>query len=217
MRSVRQASGALDELAKLMPDTAERIRPDGSTETVPVGSLRSGDLVLVRPGASVPGRRRGGRGRVGRQRGDDHRRVPAGQEAPGRAGHRRHDQRRRQPAGAGSPLPARRPPWRASCAWCEQAQQSKSRTQVLADKAAGWLFYIALAVAALTAIAWTIAIGLQRGGDRAGGDRAGDCLPARAGAGHPAGGRHHHHAGRAATASWCATGWRWKRRARSTW
>ena len=54
MRSVRQASGALNELAKLMPDTAERLRPDGSTETVPVGSLRSGDLVLVRPGASVP-------------------------------------------------------------------------------------------------------------------------------------------------------------------
>jgi Cu2+-exporting ATPase len=39
----------------------------------------------------------------------------------------------------------------------EQAQQSKSRTQVLADKAAGWLFYIALAAALLTAIAWTIA------------------------------------------------------------
>ena len=36
MRSVRQASGALNELAKLMPDTAERLRPDGSTETVPV-------------------------------------------------------------------------------------------------------------------------------------------------------------------------------------
>ena len=39
----------------------------------------------------------------------------------------------------------------------EQAQQSKSKTQVLADKAAGWLFYIALASALLTAIAWTLA------------------------------------------------------------
>lgn len=39
----------------------------------------------------------------------------------------------------------------------EQAQQSKSRTQVLADKAAGWLFYIALAAALITAIAWTVA------------------------------------------------------------
>jgi Cu2+-exporting ATPase len=54
MRSVRQASGALNELAKLMPDEAERIKPDGSTETVPATSLRTGDLLLVRPGASVP-------------------------------------------------------------------------------------------------------------------------------------------------------------------
>jgi Cu2+-exporting ATPase len=43
----------------------------------------------------------------------------------------------------------------------EQAQQSKSNTQILADKAAGWLFYIALAVALLTAIAWTIATGFN--------------------------------------------------------
>ena len=41
----------------------------------------------------------------------------------------------------------------------EQAQRSKSRTQLLADRAAGWLFYIAIAVAALTAHAWIIAIG----------------------------------------------------------
>ncbi|HEY5573259.1 MAG TPA: hypothetical protein VIK64_09640, partial [Anaerolineales bacterium] len=54
VRSVRQASGALDELAKLMPDTAERIREDGSTETVPVTKLQKDDLVLVRPGSSVP-------------------------------------------------------------------------------------------------------------------------------------------------------------------
>src|SRR5690606_5733892 len=54
MRSVRQASGALGELAKLMPDTAERIRPDGGSEPVPVSALQTGDLVLVRPGANIP-------------------------------------------------------------------------------------------------------------------------------------------------------------------
>jgi Cu2+-exporting ATPase len=43
----------------------------------------------------------------------------------------------------------------------EQAQQSKSSTQILADKAAGWLFYVALGVAAITAIAWTIAVGFN--------------------------------------------------------
>ena len=54
MRSVRQASGALNELAKLMPDTAERILSDGSSEDVSTAKLRQGDLLLVRPGASVP-------------------------------------------------------------------------------------------------------------------------------------------------------------------
>ncbi|MBC7337352.1 MAG: HAD-IC family P-type ATPase, partial [Clostridia bacterium] len=43
----------------------------------------------------------------------------------------------------------------------EQAQQSKSRTQILADRAAGWLFYIALGVATITAVAWSVAIGLD--------------------------------------------------------
>src|SRR5260221_8577280 len=43
----------------------------------------------------------------------------------------------------------------------EQAQQSKSNTQILADEAGGWLFYIALAVAALTAIGWILATGLH--------------------------------------------------------
>ena len=57
MRSITQAQGALAELAKLLPDTAERIVTIGGREdvaTVSVGELREGDLVLVRPGASIP-------------------------------------------------------------------------------------------------------------------------------------------------------------------
>ena len=54
MRSVRQASGALDQLAKLLPDTAERIDARGDVAAVPVTELHAGDLLLVRPGASVP-------------------------------------------------------------------------------------------------------------------------------------------------------------------
>ena len=53
MRSISQAHGALNELAKLLPDTALRILGD-RTETVAVSDLRTGDLVLVRPGASIP-------------------------------------------------------------------------------------------------------------------------------------------------------------------
>lgn len=54
LRSVGQAQGALRELAKLLPDTAERILPSGETEKVEVGQLRAGDRVLIRPGASIP-------------------------------------------------------------------------------------------------------------------------------------------------------------------
>jgi Cu2+-exporting ATPase len=53
MRSIFQASGALRELAKLLPSTAQRIVGE-RMEDVPISELREGDLVLVRPGASVP-------------------------------------------------------------------------------------------------------------------------------------------------------------------
>ena len=53
MRSISQAQGALKELAKLLPDTADRVVGD-RTETIPISELRVGDLVLVRPGASIP-------------------------------------------------------------------------------------------------------------------------------------------------------------------
>jgi Cu2+-exporting ATPase len=54
MRSVRGASGALQELVKLIPPTANRVRPDGSIEEVATASLTVGDVVLVRPGEKVP-------------------------------------------------------------------------------------------------------------------------------------------------------------------
>ena len=53
MRSISQAQGALQELAKLLPDTATRVTDQGEEE-IPVSELNEGDLVLVRPGESVP-------------------------------------------------------------------------------------------------------------------------------------------------------------------
>src|SRR5919198_1459922 len=53
MRSISQAQGALKELARLLPDPALRIVGE-RIEIVPVTDLREGDLVLVRPGASIP-------------------------------------------------------------------------------------------------------------------------------------------------------------------
>src|SRR5450631_2000320 len=53
MRAVSQARGALDALAALLPDTAERVS-GSDTQTVPISELRVGDVVLVRPGTRVP-------------------------------------------------------------------------------------------------------------------------------------------------------------------
>src|SRR6266478_169616 len=54
MRSVLGASRALEELVRLLPAEAHRLRPDGSTEDVPVTELRQDELVLVKPGERIP-------------------------------------------------------------------------------------------------------------------------------------------------------------------
>src|SRR5690625_3509871 len=54
MRSIMGASRALEELVRLLPDSATRIRADGSSEEVPISTLQPGDKVIVRPGAKVP-------------------------------------------------------------------------------------------------------------------------------------------------------------------
>jgi Cu2+-exporting ATPase len=160
MRSVRQASGALQELARLMPDTAERITGEAQTETVAVSHLRAGDIVLVRPGGSVPAD-----GEVTEGESDVNESMVTGESRPvGKTAGTRVIAGTIN--GAGS-LRVRVTATGDATALAgimrlvEQAQQSKSNTQILADKAAGWLFYIALGVAAVTGVAWTIAIGFD--------------------------------------------------------
>jgi Cu2+-exporting ATPase len=162
MRSVRQASRALDELAALMPDTAERIASDGEIESVPVGELSQGDLVLVRPGASVPAD-----GEVIEGASDVNQAMISGESRP-------------VDKGVGDPVIGGTINGQGSLRvrvtatgeetalagimrLVQQAQASKSETQLLADRAAGWLFYLALGVALITAIAWTIALGFEVG------------------------------------------------------
>jgi P-type Cu2+ transporter len=160
MRSVRQASGALQELAKLMPDTAERIREDGSNEEVKTNDLKTGDLFLVRPGANVPAD-----GEIERGKSDLNEAMITGESRPVKkqqgdkviAGSINGDGSLRVRITATGDQTALAGIMRL----VDQAQQSKSRTQILADKAAGWLFYVALAVAAITAVAWTLAIGFN--------------------------------------------------------
>jgi Cu2+-exporting ATPase len=160
MRSVRQASGALNELAKLMPDTAERVNPEGSVDIIRVSQLQQGDLLLIRPGAGVPAD-----GEVVEGSSDVNEAMITGESRPVKketgatviAGTTNGDGSLRVRVTATGDRTALAGIMRL----VDQPQQSKSNTQILADKAAGWLFYVALGVAALTAIGWTVAIGFN--------------------------------------------------------
>ena len=54
MKSIMGASRALEELAKLMPSEAHKLMPDGSTKDVPLDELGTGDKVLIKPGEKIP-------------------------------------------------------------------------------------------------------------------------------------------------------------------
>jgi P-type Cu2+ transporter len=159
MRSITQAQGALAELAKLLPDTAARIRRDGGAERVedvPVTMLQEGDLILGRPGARIPadGVVREGHSSVnesmitGESRpveknpGD---RVIAG--TVNEAGSLRVEV-----TGTGEKTTLA-----GIMRLVEQAQQSRSRAQALADRAAFWLTVAALAAGAITFLIWIAA------------------------------------------------------------
>ncbi len=158
MRSVRRASGALDELAELLPDTTERITGDGETEDVPIDALGEDDLVLVRPGSNVPadGVVEDGESNVNES-------MLTGESKPVKkepgdeviGGTTNRDGSLRVRVGA----TGEETTLSGIVRLVEAAQESRSRTQVLADRAAGWLFYAALGVAAITAVAWTAAVG----------------------------------------------------------
>jgi len=152
MRSVTQAQGALRELAKLMPDTAERIR-DGAVETVPVSELVDGDIVLVRPGASVPadGVVREGESAVNES-------MITGESRPveKRPGERviggtvnGSGSLRVEVAGTGE-----RTTLAGIMRLVEEAQHSRSRAQALADRAAFLLALVAIGAGTLTLAVW---------------------------------------------------------------
>ncbi len=156
MRSVSQAQGALKELAKLLPDTATRLE-NGAPVDVPLASLKSGDLLLVRPGASIPadGVVREGKSAVnesmitGESRPVDKKESDTviGGTVNGEGSLRVEVTR----TGEGTALAG-------IMRLVEQAQQSRSRAQVLADRAAFYLTIVAVSSAVLTAIVW-VALG----------------------------------------------------------
>ncbi len=158
LRSVGQAQGALRELAKLLPDTAERILPSGETETISIQQLEPGDRVLVRPGASIPadGIVREGESSVnesmitGESRPVDKAsgdRVVGGTVNGSGSLRVEIQQVGDQTALAGI------------MRLVEEAQKSQSRAQTLAQRAAFYLTIIAIGAGLLTFIGWMIFTG----------------------------------------------------------
>jgi P-type Cu2+ transporter len=152
MRAIAQASGALDALAALLPDSAERLTESG-VERVALAELRVGDVVLVRPGARVPadGKVIEGTADVdeslitGESRGitkGPGTTVVAGTVAAGGSLRVRVSAVGEQTALSGI--------MRLVAA----AQASGSRAQALADRAAAILFYVAVASGVLTFGYW---------------------------------------------------------------
>lgn len=152
MASVQAASRALEELSKLMPTTAHRILGD-RIEDIPVSALKEGDLILIRPGEQVPADGvvvegastmneaflTGESRPVPKEPGDE---VIAG--AVNGEGALKVRVTRTGEATTLSQI----------LRLVQEAQASRSRFQALADRVAGWLFYIALTLGTLTFLVW---------------------------------------------------------------
>jgi Cu2+-exporting ATPase len=154
MRSLARTTSALDSLAALLPDTAERVEGD-RVVTVTPSDLAVGDVVLVRPGGSVPADARVVDGRAEMDESmitGESRTVSRGVGDQVTAGTVATDSGLRvevTATGDDTALAGIRK-------LVSDAQASSSRAQRLADVAAGWLFWFALGAAALTAVAWTL-------------------------------------------------------------
>ncbi|TDK26769.1 copper-translocating P-type ATPase [Arthrobacter crusticola] len=152
MRALGSAAGALDALAALLPDEADRVTADG-IETVPVSSLAPGDVVLVRSGARVPA---DGTVTEGAAEFDESmitgesRTVLRRQGDPVTAGTVATDNAVRVAVTAVGGDTALAGIQRLVA----DAQASSSRAQALADRAAALLFYFALGAGIVTFLAW---------------------------------------------------------------
>jgi Cu2+-exporting ATPase len=153
MRSVMGASNALKELAELMPSTARKIDSDNNSREVPVSELKSDDIILVKPGEKIPADGEiidgethinesmisGESKPVSKKKGDST--IGGSLNDTGtikiRVGHTGDDAYLSKVIGM-----------------VREAQESKSKTQNLANRAAAWLFYIALGSGIITLAVW---------------------------------------------------------------
>jgi Cu2+-exporting ATPase len=162
MRSLAQTSSALDSLAALLPDEAERVEGDdigrgGGSRTVTVApsDLRLGDVVIVRPGGSVPAD-----GEIVDGAADINESMVTGESVPVRRGVGDDVVAGTVATDSGLRIRVTAVGGDTALAGIQrlvtEAQNSTSRAQRLADTAAGWLFWFALGAAVITAVVWGV-------------------------------------------------------------
>ncbi|NBC95446.1 MAG: copper-translocating P-type ATPase [Deinococcus-Thermus bacterium] len=153
MGSVQNASKALDELTKLMPTVAHRYTDGGGTEDVSVDQLRDGDRILIRPGEQIPadGEVQDGSSSVSEAflTGESRpvAKEPGSEVVAGAVNGEGALEVEITRTGGDTTLSQ-------VMRLVEEAQSSRSRFQGLADRAAGWLAYVAVGAGLITFLVW---------------------------------------------------------------
>ncbi|MBS3179261.1 MULTISPECIES: heavy metal translocating P-type ATPase [unclassified Pseudoclavibacter] len=154
MRSLAQTTSALDSLAALLPDSAERVEGDRIVQVSPA-ELAVGDVVVVRPGGSVPAD-----GRITEGRAEIDEAMVTGESRPVSRGVGDTVTAGTVATDSGLRIQVTATGDNTTLAGIQrlvtEAQNSTSRAQRIADRAAAWLFWFALGAAAITAIVWTL-------------------------------------------------------------
>lgn len=155
MRSINNASKALESLASLMPDTANRLTENGETEEVEIDDIEAGDLLLVKPGEKMP---LDGKIVKGKSQVDES--MLTGESVPveksiddeviggsiNREGSLTIEVEKLMNESYLTQV----------IDMVRESQRTKSKTQDVTNKAAKWLFYIALAAGIITFIVWIV-------------------------------------------------------------
>ena len=154
MRSLARTSSALDSLAALLPDEAEKLDGDDTVHVAPA-DLVVGDVVIVRPGSSVPAD-----GKIVDGRASMDESMVTGESKPVRRESGDHVVAGTVATDSGVRVEVTATGDQTALAGIQKlvadAQASSSRAQRIADTAAGWLFWFALGAAAITALIWAL-------------------------------------------------------------
>jgi Cu2+-exporting ATPase len=158
MKSVMGASRAVEELVKLMPSTAHRIMDNGNTEDVKVEELSKGDKILIKPGEKVPVD-----GKIFEGETSVNEAMVTGESKPVSRG-KDDEVIGGSVNGDGSIKVAVEKMGNESylsqvIEMVREAQQSKSRAQDLANRAAFWLTIVALSTGTITLFTWLLLVG----------------------------------------------------------